>query len=378
MTYEVFLLKGQPIENSIRGEDMQSYSGIMKASELVRRYEIPRRHFDSKTGYQRLPGTPRVNKLVRDMKKRHVDLPTSLLLSVRDPNLCPRLDSFGRYILSLPSNGQKPFYVVDGQHRLAALKKLVVEEQDEYWRDYLLPVNIFFGADEFSEMVQFYTVNTNAKSIKSDLEMDLLKTWADKEGKQWKHIEETNKGWKVTTQTMTEKIAKQGVWSGRIRFSNQPKGNTLITSNSFASSLKRVIGQDNFDSYLPEQRAQIVTAYWCGIATVLPECFDDVDNYNIQKTVGVNVLHDLLPTVLTWANRFGNPVFKPETYANILGDTLRNLDEGNLQGGVSVGSEFWRVGAAGASGPYSGGAGRRALGQRIKAELQENLSDQLG
>ena len=376
--YEVFLLKSQALENTVRGEELETFVGVLKAGELVHRCQIPRRDFEGNYGYQRLPGTTRVNQLARDLKKRHVDLPTALLLSVRDTELYPKLDSSGRYILSLPNNGDKPFYVVDGQHRLEALRKLVHEEQDAYWLEYRLPVVIFFGADEFSEMIQFYTVNTNAKSIKTDLKMDLLKTRAVKEDKFWKRIEDTTEAWIVTTQTLTEKIAKRGVWSGRIRFSNQLKGNTLITSNSFGSSLKRVISQDNFDSYLPEQRTEIITAYWRGLAQVLPECFRDPNNYNIQKTVGVNVLHDLLPTVLTWATRFSNSVTEPKTYANILCNTLQQLNGDNSQGGVSVGAEFWKVGAQGASGTYSGGAGRRVLGQRIKRELLENMNEQLG
>ena len=287
MTYEVFLLKGQSIENSIKGNKMETYVGSLKAGELVRRYQIPRRDFAANTGYQRLPGTNRVNKLTRDLRNRQVDLPTALLLSVRDEGLRPQIDSSGRYILSLPNDVLKPFFVVDGQHRLKALYNVIVEEQDEYWAEYRIPVVIFFGSDEYLEMVQFYTVNSNAKSIPTDLAFDLLKTMVDSKGKNMKYLVENNEAWKVTTQSLTIKVSKHGVWSGRIRFSNQPPGTTLIASSSFVSSLKRVIGQDIFSSYLPDERVQIVAAYWQGIANALPECFTgNPKEYNIQKTVG--------------------------------------------------------------------------------------------
>ena len=378
MTYELFLLKGQPIPNPLIGEDTESYVGTFKAGELVRRYEIPERDFGRNTGYQRGPSQTRVNKLARGLRRKKVDLPTALLLSVRRGyDLSPKHDSNGRYILSIPDDGEKPFFVVDGQHRLKALRTLIVDEQNAYWAEYKIPVVIFFNSTEFMEMVQFHTVNSNAKSIPTDLAFDLLKTRARADDRYLVYLGETNERWKVTTQEMTEAVSKFGAWSGKIRFSSQPKGETLISSNGFASSLKRVIGQDNFASYLPEERAQIIKAYWSGIAMALPECFTDSEEFNIQKTVGVNVMHDLLPAVLTWAIRFGSPVTVPETYHGILGLTLQELQGSNSQGGDSIGADFWRVGAEGASGAYSGSAGRRVLGQKIKTELEANLREQL-
>ena len=375
--YEFKLLKGQPLENSIRGTDMETYVGYINARELIHRYQIPRKDPDKPTGYQRLLVSSRVNKLAKALHGRHVDLPTALLLSVREDNIRPKLESSGIYVLSLPDNGNKPFYVVDGQHRLDALRKLIEDEQDAYWSEYLIPAVIFFGADEYIEMDQFYTVNFHAKSPPTNLAHDLLTAKAQRDERFRKYILETTEGWKVTTHELTKRVSRAGVWRGRIRFASQKSHNKLITSNSFASSLRRVIGQDNFASYLPEERAKIIDSYWRGIAKALPDCFRKPDEYNIQKTVGVNVLHDLLPTVLTWTTRFSCPEFEPATYQNLLGATLENLTGDNSKGGESAGSEFWKIGAEGASGAYSGGAGRRVLGQRIKRELEDNLRNQL-
>lgn len=378
MVYRIHLLPSQPIEDPVRGEKLEAYVGILKVGELVRRYQIPHRDFDGKTGYQRLPTSSRVKKLASALRGNNVDLPTAVLLSVRDRDLRPKHDSTGRYILALPEDGTRPFYVVDGQHRLEALRMVIEEDQDAYWSEYRIPTVIFFGSDEYVEMEQFHTVNANAKSIPTGLAFDLLKTRAVRDDSFWKYLEGAGEGWKVVSQNLTEKVSKRGVWNGRIRFSNQRKGNTLIASNSFVSSLKPVIGQAIFSTYLPEERARIVDAYWRGIAKSLPECFRNPDEYNIQKTVGVYMLHDLLPTVLSYANQFGSPVFEPETYDKILRETLQGLRGDNSLGGDAVGSEFWRVGGEGAAGAYSSGAGRRVLREKIKGELQQNLMDQLG
>lgn len=378
MVYEVFLLKGQPIENSVQGREPETFVGVFKASELIYRCQIPQRDFTKQTGYQRLPSNSRVNKLTRDLRQRNVDLPTAVLLSVRsESNLRPTLDSSGRYILSLPNNGDTPFYVVDGQHRLEGLRKVIKEDGNKYWADYLIPVVMFFGADEHLEMIQFHTVNSNAKSIPTDLALDLLKTRARIDDAFLQHLVDNREGWKVVTQELTEELSKLGEWEGRIRFPNQSKSQTLVTSNAFVSSLKRLLKQDNFASYLPTERVGIIDAYWRGIAKALPECFENPEKHNIQKTVGINVFHNILPTILAWATRFGRPVAKAETYEGILSTTLQQLSGVNPQGTDSVGSDFWKSGEAGASGAYSGYAGRNVLEQTIKRELEENLRHQV-
>lgn len=375
--YEVQLLKGQPIENSIRGERVDTFVGTFKFGQIVGRYEIPKWVHTSREGYQREPSKSRIKKLANDLSMRRVDLPTAVLLSVRTRELRPRLDSSGRYILALPQNGSSPFYVVDGQHRLEALKKVMEEEPKEGWSDFLIPAVIFFGADRGVEMDQFHTVNTTARPIKTDLALEQLKERAISDDAFRKYLDGAGEGWKVVAQDLTDRVGLRKMWKGRIRFANDPKGRTVIGSNSFVTSLKRAIEQENFATYLPENRASIINAYWQGIAKALPECFEHPEEYNIQKTVGVYVLNYLLPTVLSYAIRFGMSEYEPDTYFRIFGETLLGLSGDNQVDGDAIGSDFWKVGAQGASGTYSSGAGQRVLREKIRRELQYNLSDQL-
>ncbi len=377
MSYEVFLLKGEPIKHSIRGE-RDTFVGTIKFGELVNRYQIPHRVHFTDEGYQRKPSPSRVKKLARDLKDRRVDLPTAILLSIRNADLYPRLDSSGRYILSVPRDDSKPFFVVDGQHRIEALKTVMETDPDGNWSDFKIPAVIIVGADRGVEMDQFHTVNSNAKSISTDLALDLLKTRAKKDDAYRKYLVSTGEGWKIIAQELTERVSRKDAWKNKIRFPNEPKDNTVINSNSFVTSLKRTLGQENFATFLPEQRAEIINAYWLGIKQVLPECFEDPKKYNIQKTIGVYVFHYLLPTVLEYANKFGSPVTEANTYSELYSDTLRDLTGDNQLDEEAIGTEFWRVGPEGASGSYSSGAGQRVLRERIRRELQENLSGQLG
>ncbi len=375
--YEMFLLKAQPIRNSIRGE-RDTFVASIAFGDLAERFQIPHRVHATDEGYQRKPSTSRVNKLARDLHARRVDLPTAILLSVRNSELYPRLDPSGRYILSLPEDGSRPFYVVDGQHRIEALKKVMDDDPDGGWGEFRIPAVIIFGADRGVEMDQFHVVNSNAKSISTDLALDLLKTRARKDDAFRKYLDGVGEGWKVVSQDLTERVSRRGVWKGRIRFPNEPKAKTLINSNSFVTSLRRALEQENFATYLPDQRADIITAYWKGIKEALPECFEDPATFNIQRTVGVYVLHFLMPTVLEYAVKFRNPVYDATTYYNLFAQTLRDLSGDNQLDGESVGPDFWRVGAEGASGTYSSGAGQRVLREKIRRELAENLAEQLG
>jgi hypothetical protein len=47
------------------------------------------------------------------------------------------------------------FHVVDGQHRVAALKKLMEDDRDGGWDEFLIPFICMVGATEPEEMEQF-------------------------------------------------------------------------------------------------------------------------------------------------------------------------------------------------------------------------------
>lgn len=376
MTYEVFVLEGQPLMNTVGVTKPRTFVGSLKFGELVDRYEIPYKDHEEREGYQRKASPTRVRKLAQDLMRGNVDLPTAVLLSVRNQDLMPRLDSSDRYILSLPDNGDSPLYVVDGQHRLEALKQAMTEDPEGDWGEFKVHTVFMFGADENAEMHQFHTVNVNAKSVPTDLAFDLLKTLADKDDDYKTYLVAKGEDWKRTGYKLTEMVAKRRAWRGKIRFPNQDKRKTLIKSNAFVSSLRRVLEQENFAKYTMGQRAEIIDAFWQGIGIVLTPCFERPDDYNIQKTVGVSVINLILPRVLSYAQDSSSPLAEPETYANILQETLSGLSGDNRLGGVAEGAAFWRVGESGASGVYTNYAGRRVLTARLLNDLDQHMSEE--
>lgn len=93
------------------------------------------------------------------------------------------------------------FHVVDGQHRVLALVKLI-EEDPERWCHFQIPYVCLLGATEEEEMEQFYIVNSTAKSVKTDLALALLKQRAEKDPSVYEALQERGRDWMVDGQAI--------------------------------------------------------------------------------------------------------------------------------------------------------------------------------
>ena len=359
----------------LRG-DIDTIVGAMPVGLLVpENYKIPRRNTLKKEGYQRDVSRSRVNKLYTDLQKTRVDLPTAILLNLRDTSSGQLLIKGTNGELFMPGsadNGFGPFYVVDGQHRLIALHNLVEENPDK-WRGRLIPFVCMIGATVRQEMEQFYVVNSNAKSVRTDLAMDLLKERAESDPKIMESLVERGEKWKVDGETIVEKLIKDSlIWQHRVRFPNQPKNETTLSSAAMVNSLKPLLGTPYFGAINLENQIKILDAYWRGIRRVMPEAFnDDPSSYSIQKGSGVTVLHAVLIQVLECIRSRGQSVTESYSYSDAMEKALQSLEGDTPNGGIVSGEAFWRVGPDGAAGTYSSNAARRVLITKIKSRLPE-------
>jgi DGQHR domain-containing protein len=340
--------------------------GVMSAADLTRRFEVPRRDFRRRTGYQREISSARVNKLAEDLRKKRVDLPTAVLLNLRDFEESANLLREGGAIYFCPNGA--PLYVVDGQHRIEALSKLVTENPAE-WSDFQVSFSCMLGASEVEEMEEFYVVNSTAKSVRTDLALDLLKQRAENDPRIMEALLESGQSWKVEAQAMTEDLAKTTLWIGRIRFPGEPKESTTIGSSGMVSSLQELLSNHFFSSIGRAQRIQILDAYWRGLAKILPDVFEDPTAYVMQKSTGVQVMHRILISVLEFLRSRGKSVIDPNSYASALENPLTNLEGDTREGEFAKGAGFWLTGPEGAAGSFSSNAGRRVLTAKIKSTL---------
>ena len=343
-------------------------AGVMDAGTLVALHAVPRRDTRNKSGYQRDLTRPRVNRLQTELRHGRVDLPTSVLLSMRDDSGALLKDGGEGLRLHL---ADRELNVVDGQHRVEALRGLI-EENPEKWSGFRIPFVCVVGADEHQEMEQFYVVNSTAKSVRTDLAYDLLKQQAENDPQLAGALEERGEKWKVTGQAIVERLRRESVpWRSRIRLPREPVNDTTINNSGMVSSLKQLLASPYFGSVTMDNQVKILDAYWRGIDAVLPECFQDPRDYAIQKSTGVMTLHALLLSVIEHVRSRGDSVIERDSYERVLDSPLRELQGDSPDGDVASGFEFWRVGSTGAAGSHSSNAGRRVLLAKIRSRLPE-------
>lgn len=352
-------------------------AGFIEAGALAPdNYIIPSFDPRTKKGYQRPPQQTRINELASDLAKGRVDLPTSVLLNVRGRDAHQALTN-GELDLSILSrstgakkNGKYQFYVVDGQHRIKALEKLIQEDDPDIWSKYQIPFVCMLGADEGEEMEQFYIVNTKAKPVRTDLAYELLSKRAKNNAEVVDALTEKGQDWVVRAQNIVQKLSDSSPpWRGRIRFAAMEKGATILPAASLVTSLRPLLTSSYYQMLNIDQQVNILDAFWRGLRSFMQDAFDKPANYALQKGVGVIVLHTVLVSILELVRSKGLSVIEAESYETVLTEPLRRL-QGDDSHGIPVnGMDFWRVAPHGAAGSYSSSAGRRVLIAKIQGSL---------
>ncbi len=304
-------------------------SGFMPTRLLIPDgYEIP--YFDprSKRGYQRKPQEPRINQLASDLRKDRVDLPTAVLLNIRNREAKDAVENgLLKLDLLMSAAQQWKFYVVDGQHRILALEKLMGENRD-MWGEFMIPFVCMLGATEEEEMRQFHIVNSTAKSVRTDLALQLLRKRAEKEHGIIEALQERGREWQLDGQHLIERLSVEfSVWKHRIRLANMEKGETTIPSASMVTSLKPLLRSPFFGSVRQEDQLKILEAYWQGMREILRPVFDEPTEHALQKGVGVMVMHSLLPHILevvrkSRKRRYRSRILREDT-SRAFGETRR-------------------------------------------------------
>ncbi len=369
----VAVMQGPTLRGSI-----STVVGVIPAETLVRHHAVPQRDVLRATGYQRTPSPKRVSELATSITKHLVDLPTSVLLSLRGEIADQVITRLGTDVYELVldpemASTDHQLFVVDGQHRVKALEKAMNEGQVDI-RNVKIPFVCMIGANEAQEMEQFHVVNSNAKSVPTDLALDLLRARAELDPSFAVRVRDGGRKWELDAQGLTQHLAtSSNTWKARIRLANSLKAQTTVPAASFVKSLKPLLAQPTLFRRIPstEQQGQVIDAYWRAIRRVLPEAFEDPEKFNIQKGIGVDVMHSVLPNILDQVRAAGDSMFKPESYKGLLEQTLLAIEAPNGDSEMVTGVDFWRTGRDGAAGIYSSAAGKRRLAELIEARLPE-------
>ena len=364
----------------------------MRAEDLGRHKRVDVYDPITKTGYQRMAQTARVNGAARYYGEKGGRMPNPLLVNIREEDFSKLTivisddeagfedarSSGGNWIgvgyIEVPDD--MPVWVYDGQHRADGIGVVLRDYSD--FEDFAVPLSITLGLTELEEMAEFYEVNTNAKSVRTDLAWSLLKSRADQDPELAERLELEGQDWITRGLSVVEELESlDGVWGGRIQAPNQKGKRTdhlTIPQAGFVRSLRPLLDMPLMAKAEPAKIAQLLNAYWNGIAKVLPEPFDTANNpkdYAIQKGQGTIALHRLLPQIIEVVRASGKSLADPEAYAEVMKDLPKLTGEIITADGPEPvsGADFWLSGPYGAASQFSGDAGRKRLSVHIRMLL---------
>jgi len=262
-------------------------------------------------------------------------------------------------------------WVYDGQHRREGLVRLL--ERHGGFDDFPVPVSLTLGLDTQSEMTEFYEVNTNAKNVSTNLAFTLLSKMAEEDPDLRDALVGADRDWITRGQAVIKELeGLEGPWKGRFQYANTRKkrgDGSIMPMPQFVRSLKPVLDMPLLKRADPLTVANVINAFWLGVAKVLPEAFENPEGYQIQKGQGTVALHRVFPQVIEVVRSRGGKLGEPNSYAEVLADlpALNGtvVEDGNM---VAVdGADYWKTGSV-ASG-FSGDAGRRRLASLIQTLL---------
>jgi DGQHR domain-containing protein len=343
-------------------------------------------------GYQRLPSGPRIPQ-VRKYYEQGGHMPNPLLVNIRKDEY-ERLEVVvtdgdqGSYEEAIKNGGDwigagyieipedLVLWVYDGQHRALGFSELIASVPR--FGTYPVPLSITLGLSQDEEMLEFYEVNSNAKAVSTGLAWEILRKRAAYDADFALDQEFQGKDWKTKGADVVDELRKlEGPWKDTIQAPNvQKRRNDRLTlvQAQFVRSLRPVLDMALLRKADPSVIAQILNAYWQGIAKVLPEPFDPNENpkqWVIQKGPGAIALHRVLPDAIEVVRARGSKLGDPDGYADVMkgiADLTGEIFTDNGPEGVS-GADYWLAGPSGVASQYTGDAGRKRLAMLIRSVM---------
>lgn len=272
----------------------EMFSLVISAGDLFNNFDVgvDVQTKENMDGYQRNLSNSRSSSFLRYLVKKEGISPLSVLLNYRDKvKFIPVKGSFGN--IHIPNKSK--LWVVDGQHRLEGLRKGV--DISDQIKNFEIPIILMSESEPYPEALQFFIVNKTQKGVKADLAQTfLLKVKEDDLKDDLPTVITRGLDWipKALEVMYVLNDEPKSPWYQKIQLPNAPKLKTIITQNSFISSLGPVFKDDNFRlSFDTESIARILSRYWNAIKELCSEAFQDPLTHVMQKTTGTFVLHKL-------------------------------------------------------------------------------------
>jgi DGQHR domain-containing protein len=287
--------------HSFKQEGIQMYSGIISSAHLLKISDIDVWHQDGEEeiGYQRKPNPSRIGDVARYLEKDSKPLlPTSVLLSYRG-KLKTQSNGNGALFIEIPDD--EKLWIVDGQHRVGGLEKLIEGGRERY-KDYMVPVVIVEFPSVEDEANQFRVINETMRKVPTDLARRLLaQGYAHIGGRRQLRESNAKRVWETIAVQIVKSLNQDddSPWQGRIQGPNETKKREHVMRElSLTTSLKPILNTAPYKTYTNERLSNIIKEYWHAWKTLVPEAFEQPENYVLMKTPGIFSLHLLALHIL--------------------------------------------------------------------------------
>jgi hypothetical protein len=181
-----------------------------------------------------------------------------------------------------------------------------------------MPFTILFGLDPDEEAEQFVIINKTQKAVRTDLAERFIAKAYKKRG-EISIRNDPNTGIFKKAMWVSKAIdvldtlvdpARKTTWEGKVQLPNEPKAKTMtVTQSGFTNSLQVLVDRlgplTNQDLYKICDIVDIVDGFWNSIKKNCPKPFEpynpengiNPNDYAIQQTIGVSVLHRVLAMI---------------------------------------------------------------------------------
>lgn len=327
-------------------EGIKIYVSTMAALDLIERCAIDRWTIENTKGYQRIPEEGRFSEgrgsIVRYLMKEIGCFPTSVLLNVRGELAFQEDDDLGWCALGELDIGEERLWLIDGQHRVEALKRAIERNAD--FEGYPVVVSILRLPKRFDELMLFYIVNRRQRSVPTDLAYRHLQRMLWEKGTEWLYELEGRRGVRLGLATEVVDYLcedQRSPWHRRIRRVSEPRREEhIIQDKAIIRSVAEVLKEKVFEGMRVSELADLLIDYWNAVARVYPASFEEPQSHTLLGTPGIFALHKLFPSIYARCAKSG--VITEEGMLEILGLLLRETpghSEPDFRG--PIGLEFW-------------------------------------
>jgi len=284
-------------------DNVEIYVAVFRAIDIIDRTVIDRWTVKNPGGYQRQPSEHRLSfnrgSIVRYLVKELGCFPTSVLINIRGDVEYEKVSDMGWLSYGTLDTGDNRLWVIDGQHRLEALKRAIERNRD--FEDYPVIASVLRLPERFDEMMLFYIVNRRQRSVPTDLVYRHLQRMMWQKGVQWVQEMEGSRGVRIGFATeVVDQLQSEPAspWHGRIHVVGEPSKEEYIASDSlFIKTLADVLREKVYEGVSTSEFSGLMIDYWNAVYQLYPECFTSPADYTLLGTPGVQVMHMLFPVV---------------------------------------------------------------------------------